>query len=376
MWFSRRRRPQFTTYYFLIGGQSNAAGRGTLGAVHTREQPDARVRMFGNDYVLKPAYEPVDDSAGQIDTVSDDGGAVGHSFALRAAKNVVQNAAKSKTVLIPCAMGGTGMNEWMPGANRLDRSTLFGSANYRHDQVLPVGGLTALLYYGHEGNSDDADRPDYAADWAALMAEFRAEWGANLPVIFAQLAKNTGATANHEQHLAAEIQRLQETGSGDALAMAHMRMVVTFDLPLDDAIHLSKTAQIALGDRIGLAIRQHVLGQSVDGTGPRLNGAPAHPGGDKSKIKIDTTQALETISGNADNQFRVFDGGSEMTITSVVRDPADASAILITMSATASTPATVSYGDVAASGTGVTLSNVVKNAAGLPLPQFGLQTVV
>lgn len=65
-----------------------------------------------------------------------------------------------------------------------------------------------------------------------------------------------------------------------------------------------------------------------------------------------------------------------MTIDSVVRDPADDSAILITMTTSASGTVTVSYGDVVASGTGVTYSNVVKNAAGLPLPQFGAQTVV
>lgn len=365
-----------TMLYFLIAGQSNASGRGLLAG---KETGDSRVLMFANDYNLKEAFEPVDDATGQLDSVSNDlwtvGSTYGHGFGLRAGKKIVESGVDTYNVtLIPCAKGSTTIGQWLPTVDRLDRTTLFGSANYRHDMVLPDGGLTALLYYGHESNAGGS-RGTYAADWATLMAEFRAEWGADLPVVYCQLAKHTDPTTSNNQHLTAEIQRRQETGSGDATEMAHMHMVVTFDLSLIDVIHLDQAAQKTLGDRIGLAVRQHVLGEAVDGTGPRLNGAPVHPGGDKSKIKVDTTQALATISGNADNQFRVFDGASEMTITSAVKDPGDASAILITMSATATGTVTVSYGDVVASGTGVTLANVVKNASGLPLPQFAALAV-
>lgn len=366
-----------TMLYFLIAGQSNASGRGEMAGA---ESTDDRVIMFANDYNYKTAFEPVDDSTGQLDAVSNDlwtpASTYGHGFGLRAAKTIVDSPEGNYTVmLIPCAKGSTTIANWMPTADRYDRLTLYGSANYRHDQVLPSGGLDAILYYGHESNAGSA-RATYAADWADLMAEFRTDWGASLPVIFCQLAKHTNSTTNNQQHLTAEIQRKTEAGSGDATEVANTHMVVTFDLPLVDIIHLNQTAQKALGTRIGLAVREHVLGESIDGTGPRLNGAPTHPGGDKSKVKIDTTQTLATISSNADNQFRVFDGASEMTISSVVRDPADDSAILITMSATASGTVTVSYGDVVASGTGVTYSNVVKNGDGLPLPQFGAQTVV
>lgn len=268
------------------------------------------------------------------------------------------------------------MSAWQPGVDRSDRATLYGSAHYRADQAAP-GGLTAIWYYGHESDSfSDLLVSGYTATWAALMADFRADLGADLPVVYCQLAHHIDIAYAPRMHQVAELQRQAETGSGHANELTHMHMVVTFDLPLIDSIHLNDVAQRALGARIALATRQHVLGESIDGTGPRLNGAPVHPGGDKSKVKVDTTQTLATISGNADNQFRVFDGASEMTISSVVSDPGDASAILITMSATASGSVTVSYGDVVAAGTGITLSNVVKGASGLPLPQFGAQVVV
>lgn len=371
-WMRSRSSSYSQRLQFLVAGQSNASGRGTVNALAARG--DASIYMFGNDYVWRRAEEPLDDATNQVDAVSDDSasvtpGVVGHGFAVQAALGLIKQGRRID--LIPCAKGGSTMAQWAPGVNRLDRTTLYGSANYRRTQAA-VATLTGILYSGHES---DAGSATYAVDWANLVAQFRTDFGASMPFIYCQLGKHTTGATNTSQHASADVQRRQETGSGDALVMTNMRMVVTFDLPLIDSIHLNDTAQRIVGQRMSLAIRQHILGESVDGTGPRLNGAPTHPAGDKSKVKIDTTQTLAVISYRADDQFRVFDGASEMTISSVVRDPADDSAILITMSATASGTVTVSYGNVAASGTNVQLSNVVKNDAGLPLPQFAALTV-
>lgn len=358
---------------FLVGGQSNASGRGVINTLAARG--DASTFVFGNDYVWKRASEPVDDPTDQVDAVSADSlyvipGVIGHGFAAQAMLGLIKQGRRLD--LIPCTMGGSSIADWMPDTDREDRATLYGSANYRRTQAA-VATLTGVLWFGHE---NDAGSATYAADWAGLIAEFRADYGASVPFIYCQLALHTDGTTNTAHNETAEIQRLQETGSGDAAAMTNMRMIVTFDQPLIDSIHLNDVAQRVVGQRMALAIRQHILGESVDGTGPRLNGAPTHPGGAKNQVKIDATQTLATISGDADDLFRVYDGASEMTISSVVRDPADASAVLITMSATASGTVTVSYGDVPVSGAGVTLSNAVKNGAGLPLPRFAALTVV
>lgn len=353
---------------FLIGGQSNASGRGLLTGA---EPASASVRVFGNDYGWRTAAEPIDSATGQVDSVSDDGSSALHSFALRAAKGLYATVAR-RVELIPCAKGGSSIGQWMPAAGRLDRTTLYGSANYRRSVAAP-SGLTGLWWFGHESNTDTSGLvATYTADWTALVAELRADYGA-VPLVYAQLAKHATAANNTRQHQAAEQQRLMETGSGHASALASHFMVVTFDLPLIDVIHLNAPAQRTLGDRFALATRQHLLGESINGTGPRLVSC-THPGADKSKVKVKTSRTLAVISGNADSQFRVYDGGVEMTVLSVVRDT-DTTAALITMSTTASGTVTVSYGDRVASGTGVTLSNVLKDSDGLPLPQFGVQTV-
>jgi hypothetical protein len=67
----------------------------------------------------------------------------------------------------------------------------------------------------------------------------------------------------------------------------------------------------------------------------------------------------------------VFDNGVEMGIESVQNDPCDPYNIIMTLSSFPMGVVTVSYGDVAAPGTGVGLPNAVKNSNGLPAPRFG-----
>jgi hypothetical protein len=371
MWQFLNQR-SYQDIYLLIAGQSNACGYAPLTGA---ELPHSRVKLFGNDYVLKLAVEPLDSNVGQVDAVSADASA-GAGFALRAGKDIAALSSRYRVILIPGAKGSTQISNWLPAANHLDRTTLYGSLHYRQHVAAPRWGTlpSAIMYFGHESGADDIYTvADYVADWTDLIAAFRTDYGATTPILFGQIGKNTNAELTHRFNQVAELQRQTEAGSGYGSALAYTHMVVSFDLGLTDNVHFDTYAQSVIGQRMALAFRQHVLGEAIDGTGPRLSGAPTHPGGDKSKIKLDTTQTLAAISANANAQFRVWDDTTEMTVSSVMRDPVDASAILITMSATATGTVTVRYGYGVPT---VPLTAVVKNAAALPLPQFGVLTVV
>jgi hypothetical protein len=358
---------------FIIAGQSNASGRGLL---VDAEAPDTLVQMFGNDYVLKTAYEPVDDSTDQVDAVSADphtpetGG--GHGFALRAAKGVL--AGQSRTVLlVPCAKGGTTISQWMPRTNRLSRSTLYGSCNYRRAAALADSVPTAIWYYGHESNVSRID--SYAAEWSELVAEFRQDYGEAVPFIYAQLARHTGSNTSAAQARIAEIQRRQETGSGAAESLPGQYMVVTFDLPLGDPIHLNTEALKVLGDRVALATRQHVLGEAVNGTGPRLRGVAFADAG-RTAIDVLWSVPVNAAVADYDDQFRVFVDGERVYPTAIERLATDERTIRITLPAPATGAAEVSYGQTRAAGTGIRLHNVVRDGDGLPAPSFGPVPVV
>ncbi len=357
-------------YSFIIAGQSNASGRGQLD--ENREAPHSQVFLFGNNYVFQTAYEPTDDPAGQVDTVSLDS-TVGHSFGLRAGKELAL-AGYGTILLIPCAKGASSLVNWYPGSDPRDRNTLFGSCNYR--RLLATAGrpLTAVWWYqGESENLSDSQRLNYSTNHTHLVHEFRRILGANLPFVYAQLAKNQFAQVNPGYQIIAEQQRRLETGSGAAEALPAHYMVVTFDLPLLGAAHLNQTAQKELGRRVALAVREHVLGEAVDGTGPRLrpDRMPRHPQGDRTVIEVAFTQTINPAVNNYDNQFRVFDAGGEVPIAEVVRHPSDTTALLITLTRPTSGDVTLSYGDVVPGGDNIWLQNVVKGPSGLPAPRFG-----
>jgi hypothetical protein len=357
-------------YSFIIAGQSNASGRGQLDS--NNEVPHSRVFIFGNNYIFQTAYEPIDDPAGQVDTISLDS-TVGHSFGLRAGKELAL-AGYGTILLIPCAKGASNLANWYPGSDPFDRNTLFGSCHYRQQLATAGRPLTAVWWYqGESENLSDSQRLNYSANHTHLVNEFRRILGANLPFVYAQLAKNQFAQVNPGYQIIAEQQRRLETGSGAAEALPAHYMVVTFDLPLLGAAHLNQTAQKELGRRMALAVRQRILGEAVDGTGPRLrpDRMPRHPNGDRTVIEVAFTQTINPAVNNYDNQFRVFDAGGEVPIAEVVRQASDPTALLITLSRPTSGDVTLSYGDVVPGGDNIWLQNVVKGPSGLPAPRFG-----
>ena len=353
---------------FIIAGQSNASGH--KADLADKEASDPRVTMFGNDYKWKEACEPTDDPTGQVDRISDDSGYVnatqGHSFALKAAKALL-DAGVEAVALIPCAKGGSSIAEWRMGRDPFDRATLFGSCNYRR-LVAATNGLTALWWYQGESEAGHSIG-QYIHAQTELVKDFRIEMGANLPIVYAQLAK-MGTQQPSAQHEIAEAQRRLETGSGMDVSLPHYYMVVTFDLPLADTWHLTQAGQKELGRRMALATRQHVYGETVDGTGPRLVNL-YHPAGENDHVKVVFNQDINAGANDYDRQFEVWDSSAPMAVVSARRDPADTRAVLITLAEKAKGLVTVSYGRVAPVKLNYWHRSVVKGANDLPAPSFG-----
>lgn len=383
---------------FLVAGQSNASGRGAPVAGWP-EAASVFVRSLANDYRWKAAAEPLDVATGQVDGVSGDVNAA-YSFGTRLG-NLLWGATGFPTYLIPSALGGTRVEDWLPTANPRDRGTLFGSANFRAwvsaalvanpipTQPFPAEGgpVSAVVWYqGESDASTSTRRGAFVATTNEVMDAFDAELG--VPVIYVQLASHRADQLNEQQLAIAELQRRMETGSGwgdDARPAFHM--VVAFDLPRSDQIHLSAFGQRVLAERIALAIREHVLGEDVDGTGPRLVALRSSG----VQVDVETTHVLS--SGALDpGLFRVYDGAPQGTvddinyygqnaipIVGVARHPTDPKTVRITLKwAPSGTPyvgywarATLVDPEPVADWDDLVAGVVRADVGGLPLPGFG-----
>jgi len=156
---------------FLLIGQSNMAGRGRLDEVPPLRDP--QVSMF-RDGCWTVAEEPL-----HTDKPTVAGVGLGISFAVE----LLTRAHPTPIGLVPCAMGGTPLSRWMPGAD------LYENAVSVTRLALSKGTLSGILWHQGErdsGNPDDAN--DYGERFQEMVTRMRTDLSAeDVPVIAGEL---------------------------------------------------------------------------------------------------------------------------------------------------------------------------------------------
>ena len=159
---------------FLLIGQSNMAGRGVIEAQDREELPG--IYVLDKDLHWRVASDPL-----HFDKPAIAGAGIGRSFARR----LRRERPEAQIGLIPCAFGGTSLNEWAPGGK------LFEDAVRRTRAAESAGRLRGILW--HQGESDSGDRElatTYRERFARMIAALRAELDApDAPVVVGALGE-------------------------------------------------------------------------------------------------------------------------------------------------------------------------------------------
>lgn len=163
---------------FLLIGQSNMAGRGKIEEQDKVENPN--IFMLAKDLKWVVAKDPV----------HFDKGSAGVGLCSEFARDVFKADPKSSIGLIPCAMGGTSLDQWQPG------KPLYTTAVKRAKEALKQGKLAGILW--HQGESDA--KPEliatYPARFKIMITQLRKELGAeNVPVLIGEVIPGHG---NHD----------------------------------------------------------------------------------------------------------------------------------------------------------------------------------
>lgn len=230
---------------FLMMGQSNMAGRGSL--TELPEIIDARVQVL-RDGAWLPAREPV-----VMDKPALAGAGLGLAFGTTLAMLTGETIG-----LIPCAMGGSALSEWMPGEPLL-MQTLEAAR-----QALASGAqLSGVLWHQGEHDSGHAElAATYAKRLLHMMAalesglrESAAALGCSdlvrdpLPLLAGELGNYLDRQPDSLYHQ--EINRQLAYVAAQRPASVCVRAA---DLPdKGDALHFSASAQRRLGVRYASA---------------------------------------------------------------------------------------------------------------------------
>lgn len=163
---------------YLLIGQSNMAGRGTLLPTDTL-QPLEGVWLLNAEGQPEPAVAPLNKYSTIRKQLSMQQAGPGNSFG-----PAMHRHSGRKILLVVNARGGSSIRSWMPGA----KDGYLEQAVRRTRQALHYGPLRGILW--HQGESDARHCTHYMEQLQEMVASLRRQLGAgNVPFVAGEIAR-------------------------------------------------------------------------------------------------------------------------------------------------------------------------------------------
>ncbi|MCM2371005.1 sialate O-acetylesterase [Aporhodopirellula aestuarii] len=166
-------------HLFVLAGQSNMAGRGEV--TDADRQPHERLYMWSEDGRWVPAVDPV-----HFDKPKVVGVGPGRTFGISHA-----NARPDISIgLIPCAVGGSPIDCWLPGGYHSSTKTHpYDDAVKRIRAASDDGTIQGILWHQGEGDSSPNRAEVYQEKLLGVLQRLRAECGGEPPIMIGQLGQ-------------------------------------------------------------------------------------------------------------------------------------------------------------------------------------------
>lgn len=246
---------------WVLGGQSNMQGCGNLVAV---EQPHPLVHSFDLkdcwllaadplhrfvDAVDRAHWDGVEGRAERKDGVKRWRGAgLGLPFAVEMVRRTGVPIG-----LIPCAHGGSSMEQWDPGLKDQGGDSLYGAMLRR---VHAAGGkVTGILWYQGESDTKPHLAPLFQERFQHFILSIRRDL--NQPRLFFYFVQLARFVTTNERQDDDAWNLVQESQRKVATSLPDTGMVAAIDVELDDIIHVGTQGLKRLGARLAnLACRE------------------------------------------------------------------------------------------------------------------------
>jgi len=260
---------------WILGGQSNMEGCGILKRGAVKPHPEVHVFDMADRWLV--AEEPLHWKHESVDRVHSGppgeklekrrretrkhrwrGGGLGLPFAREMAERTGVPVG-----LLPCAQGGSSMDQWNPALKDKGGASLYG-AMFRRCQACG-GRVRGMLWYQGETDALHEQSDAFPDKFKALVAAVRRDLGQpDMPFYYVQLGrylfleKERHWTAVREAQLRCEAEIPPPVG-----------MVTAVDQPLVDAIHVRTRGLRVVGERLALLAWRDLTGKKDVFRGPR-----------------------------------------------------------------------------------------------------------
>ncbi|MGC8639002.1 MAG: sialate O-acetylesterase [Isosphaeraceae bacterium] len=256
--------PIFVGDLWVLSGQSNMEGVGDLIDV---TPPNPQVMCLGMDGKWARAEEPLHWLVDSPDPV--------HSGDPkdRAARSAQQHKTRTKGAglglpfavalveqtqvpigLVPCAHGGTSMEQWNPAKKGEGGKSLYGSMLR---QIKLAGGkVKGVLWYQGESDANPEAAKKYGKVFTDFIASVRADLGeSDLPFYFVQIGRFVSGGDPKPWNTVQEVQRKLPD------CVPNTAVISVIDLELDDAIHVGTQGQKRAGQRLARIAERELFGR-------------------------------------------------------------------------------------------------------------------
>ncbi len=341
---------------WVLAGQSNMEGVGYLVDV---QQPSPLVRSFDLADRWRIAEEPLHTFVNAADPVHWPLNAerVPERFTGERLETYVTNRKKGAGLglpfavemmtrtgipigLIPCAHGGTSMDQWNPEWKDREGESLYGSM-YRRVQTAG-GKVRGILWYQGESDANPKNASTFFDKFAAFVKAVRADFNQpDLPFYYVQLGRHVDSSNLAEWN---SVQLAQLRAESE---IRRVSMVAAVDLQLDDVIHVNtqdlKRLAHRLADVACLDLFRSLKNYGEMKRGPR----PVDATYDNGVVKVN----FSGVNGRLESEgrmagFSIHDSSGVWApiIYKSRVDPAEASTVLLYVQGRIPENATLWYG--------------------------------
>jgi hypothetical protein len=248
--------PDPNFHLYLLIGQSNMAGRGPVDAESRKAHP--RVAMLTRDLKWEPATDPL----------HFDKPVAGVGPGLAFGRQMAEACPQARIGLVPCAVGGTSIRVWTPGAeDKATRTHPYDDMLRRMEEARKAGVLKGILW--HQGEADRGSAAQYPGWLTGLIERLRKDLHApEVPFVASELTafKPEGAEGTKKFNEAVQglAGKVKKYACVSAEGLDHK----------GDQLHYSTESARTLGKRFAEKMLEL---QRVDGPGARRRQRDASP---------------------------------------------------------------------------------------------------
>ena len=295
----------FRTKITLTAKQAKSAATLSLGSINQVDQTWINGKAIGNTfgygtdrtYTLKPGMLRAGDNVLVVNILSTYGGGGFHNGG---APRILQLAGGQSISLdgdwqyrvVPTAIGYPPRSPW---------DSVGGLSTLYNAMIAPIGsyGFRGTVWYQGESNTGEAD--SYRSLLAALMSDWRRQFGPNIAFLIVELP-NFGSppVAPGESGWAGVREAERQVVARDP----HAGLAVTIDI--GDAHNLHPTNKQDVGRRLARAARHTIYGEAIPPSGPIPVGATRGDGGIAVEFG-DIERSLVTYSHDSPIGFELCD---------------------------------------------------------------------